>query len=128
LVQDAVRSGSLSLGAGANLERWLNEPQYADYGQPIAQLVQQGDWARLDRLFWEVIPFGTGGRRGLMAEFGSATINPRTIAESADGLARYLASLGIEGPKAVIAHDTRNRSQEFARLTAAVLAGNGFKV
>jgi phosphoglucomutase len=128
LVQDAVRSGSLSLGAGANLERWLNEPQYADYQQPIAELVQQKDWGRLDRLFWEVIPFGTGGRRGLMAEFGSATINTRTIAESADGLARYLASLGVEGPKAVIAHDTRNRSQEFARLTAAVLAGNGFKV
>jgi phosphoglucomutase len=128
LIQDAVRGGSLSLGAGANLQRWLSEPQYADYQKPIAALVQRQDWEQLDRLFWEVIPFGTGGRRGPMAEFGSATINTRTIAESADGLARYVTELGGQQSKAVVAHDTRNRSVEFAQLTARVLAGNGFKV
>ena len=127
-IESAVESGTLSDGAGKNIERWLTEPQYAEYVPSIASLVDTGSWDRLDRLFWEVIPFGTGGRRGLMADMGSATINARTIAESADGLAVYLQSLGTTDGKAVIAHDTRNRSQEFARLTATTLAARGLKV
>ncbi len=77
------------------------------------------NFARLDDLFWKVIEFGTGGRRGLMSEFGSATINDRTIAESAHGLAVYLKTIkGEPGGRAVVACDTRIRSSEFARLTA----------
>ena len=133
-INDAARDGALSSGGLENLTRWLTEPQYAAYADAIEALVDAGDWKTLDRLFWEVIPFGTGGRRGLMADFGSATINARTIAESAHGLATYLksqASGGDQSPddlSAVIAHDTRNRSQEFARLTATTLAAHGLKV
>ncbi len=124
----ATEQGSLSGGAQHNLSRWLNEPQYAQYVRSITQLVESGDWNTLDRLFWEVIPFGTGGRRGLMAELGSATINPRTIAESAHGIAAYLKSQAIADGKVVIAHDTRHRSEEFARLTATTIAAHGFQV
>ena len=133
-INEAARDGSLSAGALENVTRWLTEPQYAEYVESISALADAGEWGTLDRLFWEVIPFGTGGRRGLMADFGSATINARTIAESAHGLATYLKSLASkEGPsanpgKAVVAHDTRNRSQEFARLTATTLAAHGLQV
>lgn len=127
-VKGAVNAGNLSGGAGKNIERWLTESQYADYVEPITDLINAGDWKALDQLFWEVIPFGTGGRRGRMAEFGSATINPRTIAESAHGLAVYLKSLGTLDGEAVVAHDTRNRSREFARLTATTLAAHGLHV
>ena len=45
---------------------------------------------QLDDVFWTVIPFGTGGRRGKMYPIGSNAINDRTIGESAQGLADYV--------------------------------------
>ena len=120
----------LSESAGENLTRWLTEPQYQAYRDRLEEMLQTGQFEMLDLLFWEVIPFGTGGRRGMMSEFGSATINERTIAESADGMARYLQKTrgGNAGGTAVIAHDTRNRSREFAELTACIFAARGLKV
>ncbi|MEZ6077380.1 MAG: hypothetical protein R3C56_17425 [Pirellulaceae bacterium] len=56
----------------------------------------RGKWQKLDDVFWTVIPFGTGGRRGRMYEFGSNAINERTIGESAQGLASYI----LEQPRA----------------------------
>lgn len=128
-IESAATEKKLAGSSVENLRRWLTEPQYEPYRAKIHALVEAGDWQRLDLLFYEVIPFGTGGRRGLMADLGSATINDRTVAESAHGLASYLQSTnGGQGGRAAVAHDTRNRSAEFARLTATTLAANGLKV
>ncbi|MGC1274656.1 MAG: phospho-sugar mutase, partial [Planctomycetaceae bacterium] len=128
-IEAAAAAGKLAASSVENLRRWLTEPQYAPYRESIHELIEAGDWERLDLLFYEVIPFGTGGRRGMMANLGSATINERTVAESAHGLATYLQSQTARtGGTAVVAHDTRNRSPEFARLTATTLAANGLKV
>ena len=63
-----------------------------------------------------------------MGELGTATMNERTIAESAYGVAAHvLKTLPAEWHRAVIGHDTRNRSQEFARITASVFAAHGIK-
>ncbi|WLD11461.1 phospho-sugar mutase [Planctellipticum variicoloris] len=129
LIASAVESGRLTAPAAENLRIWLAEPQYGQYQPQLLQLVAAADFTQLDSLFWERIPFGTGGRRGGMSEFGSATINARTIGESANGLAAYVQQVcGADDRKAVIAHDTRHRSPEFARLTAEVLAAHGFQV
>ncbi|HEX6984902.1 MAG TPA: phospho-sugar mutase, partial [Planctomycetaceae bacterium] len=128
-IEAAAAAGKLAASSVENLRRWLTEPQYAPYRDKIRALVEAEGWERLDLLFFEVIPFGTGGRRGMMADLGSATINDRTVAESAHGLASYLKSqTGGAGGTAVVAHDTRNRSAEFAPLTATTLAANGLKV
>ena len=128
-VDSAARAGKLADSSAQNLRRWMVEPQYAPYREQIHSLVAAGQWERLDLLFFEVIPFGTGGRRGAMADLGSATINVRTVAESAQGLAAYLKlQKGGQGGSAVVACDTRNRSAEFARLTATTLAANGLQV
>lgn len=129
IVNEAASAGQLSASAQQNLTRWLKEPQYAKYREELAALVLARDFKRLEDLFWQEIPFGTGGRRGPMANFGSATINDRTIAESAHGLAVYLKQvLGRAGGTAVVACDTRRRSQEFAELVATTLAAHGLKV
>lgn len=130
LVRQAVNRKQISASGGENLIRWLTEPQYRDYQERLIEMVDAEKFDELDLLFWEVIPFGTGGRRGRMSEFGSATINERTIAESADGMARYLQKTrgGEAGGKAVIAHDTRNRSREFAELSAEIFAARDLKV
>jgi phosphoglucomutase/phosphomannomutase len=128
-LESARAAGRLSEPAVANLRRWLTEPGYAAYVPRILPLIDAGKFEELDAQFWEVIPFGTGGRRGPMTEFGSATMNDRTIAESAHGIAVYLQKVrGKAGGRAVIACDTRNRSREFSRLTACVMAAQGLHV
>jgi phosphoglucomutase/phosphomannomutase len=128
-VEAAGAAGKLTPAAVTNLRRWLTETGYRDSVGTIATLVQGQKFEELEALFWEVIPFGTGGRRGLMAEIGSATVNARTVAESASGIAAYLARVkGGPGGRAVVAHDTRLRSREFAELTARVFAAAGLQV
>ena len=74
-VDRAVHAGRLTQASGHNVNRWLAEPYYAEYRDQLLRLVDEDNVAELDRLFWERIPFGTGGRRGPMSEIGSATIN-----------------------------------------------------
>lgn len=136
-VEAAVQAGKITATSGQNVARWLTESYYSEYQPSLLHLIQSGSFAEINRLFWERIPFGTGGRRGPMSDFGSATINARTIAESANGLAIYvqrtaqpdvLQNQTTRTLRAVIARDTRNRSIEFARLTATILAAHGFQV
>jgi len=129
LAQAAVSEKKLSQSAFENLERWISEPQYAGYQATLLQMIEDQEFDKLDTYFWEVIPFGTGGRRGLMSDLGSATINERTIAESAHGLAAYYKKFsGKETGKAAIAHDSRINSPLFARIAASVLAAHGLTV
>ncbi len=125
----AAREGKLTDGAVKNIRAWLTEPRYAQYAPQVAEYIDQKKWQELDDAFWTVIPFGTGGRRGRMAPFGTNTINDRTIGESAQGLADYVRE-HHEGSElsCAIAYDTRHRSPEFAQLSAEIMAAAGFKV
>jgi len=98
IARTAVTEKQLSESALTNLQRWLTEPQYAAYLPALLKLIADKEFGTLDTYFWEVIPFGTGGRRGLMSDFGSATINERTIAESAHGLAVYFKNPLVPRP------------------------------
>ena len=129
LVDQAAKNGLLTADSPKNLRSWLTRDCVAQYRPRIVELANAGEWPKLDAMFWTAIPFGTGGRRGPMGEMGPATINDRTIAESAHGMAVYLRSTGCRaGGSAVIAHDTRNNSPHFARITACTMAAHGLKV
>lgn len=128
-VEAAVAGEQIKTETGRLITKWLTEPHFGEYAEAIGAEIFAGNWEQLEACFWEEIPFGTGGRRGPMAEFGSATINERTIAESANGLAAYSKTAsGKSSGRAAVSHDSRNRSREFAELTATVLAANGLKV
>ena len=128
-VKAAVVNDKIKSETGRLITKWLTEPHFGEFVPAIAADISTGDWKKLEHCFWEEIPFGTGGRRGPMAEYGSATINERTIAESANGLAAYFKSAsGKSSGSAAVSHDSRNRSREFAELTARVFAANGLKV
>ncbi len=120
----------LSDGAIENLRRWLTEERYSEYVPTILEHMQQGKWQILDDVFWTVIPFGTGGRRGRMYPIGSNAINDRTIGESAQGLADYVKeNPPHDGPFSCgIAYDTRHQSDHFARLCAEIMTAAGFIV
>src|SRR5688572_29257804 len=90
LLEAAVAEQKLTPSAAANIRKWLTEPRYAEYAPQVAEHVAAGKWKELDDVFWTVIPFGTGGRRGRMYPIGCNAINDRTIGESAQGLAEYV--------------------------------------
>jgi phosphomannomutase len=129
-VKHAAASGLISPTAAANIIAWLTEPRYSEYADQVAAHIVAGKWQILDDVFWTVIPFGTGGRRGRMYPIGSNAINDRTIGESAQGLADYVKdTLGAGASlSCAIAYDTRHRSQHFARLCAEIMTATGFTV
>ncbi len=128
-IELARTAGKISESAVVNLTEWLTEPKYSAYTPDIVQHIQDEKWAKLDDVFWTIIPFGTGGRRGMMYPFGSNAINARTIGESAQGLAAYIKVVKPLGSWSMaIAYDTRHRSREFAELCSSVMVANGFEV
>ncbi|HJT33940.1 MAG TPA: phospho-sugar mutase [Pirellulales bacterium] len=127
-VAAAVERKQLSPSAAKNIKAWLTEPRYAEYAGQVVEHITAQKWKQLDDVFWTVIPFGTGGRRGEMYPIGSNAINDRTIGESAQGLADYVRQ-HAEGPlSCAIAYDTRHRSRHFAELCSEVMVANGFQV
>ena len=88
----AAEDGRLTPSAAGNIRDWLTEPRYEEYRASVAEHLQVGKFAELNDAYWNVIPFGTGGRRGKMYPIGSAVMNARTVGESAQGLAAYFRS------------------------------------
>jgi phosphomannomutase len=126
----ARAAGTITEHSATTMRDWLTQPRYGEFAGELAARIEKGLWKELDDAFWTVIPFGTGGRRGTMYPVGSNAINDRTIGESAQGLADYVRSTLPPGqtPTCAIAHDTRHRSDHFARLCTEVLLAAGFKV
>jgi phosphoglucomutase len=71
------------------LTHWITEPAFKDYRPQIEYLIETEQWDFLLDAFYQVIPFGTGGRRGPVG-IGPNRINPWTIQSSAQGHAQYL--------------------------------------
>lgn len=129
-LEAAGRAGKLTATAVENIRKWLTEPRYGDYVDQVTEHIAAEQWQMLDDVFWTVIPFGTGGRRGRMYPIGSNAINDRTIGESAQGLADYVKE---QCPRATplscaIAYDTRHNSRHFAELCAGIMVAAGFQV
>ena len=78
--------------------------------------------------FYQDLEFGTGGLRGVMG-VGTNRMNEYTVGMATQGLANYLKKI-FQGQqiKVAIAHDSRNNSPYFARITAEVFSGNGIHV
>ncbi|MFM8436458.1 MAG: phospho-sugar mutase, partial [Planctomycetia bacterium] len=126
----ASAAGTITEHSARTMRAWLTEPRYAEFVGELAARIDANQWKQLDDVYWTVIPFGTGGRRGMMYPVGSNAINDRTIGESAQGLADYVRGILPPGttPTCSIAYDTRHRSEHFARLCAEVLLAAGFRI
>ncbi|MEM9368084.1 MAG: phospho-sugar mutase [Planctomycetota bacterium] len=129
-VQAAAAEGKLTDGAVDNISQWLTQDRYASYRPTLLQHIDDEAWQILDDVYWTIIPFGTGGRRGRMYDIGSNAINDRTIGESAQGLADYVNEVlaDKDNKSCAIAYDTRHRSRHFAELCASIMVAAGMKV
>ncbi len=93
----------------------------------IEALVAAGDTAELERRFAGPLTFGTAGLRGPLRA-GPAGMNAAVVTRAAAGLGAWLTGAGHGGGRVVVGFDARHRSDEFARVTAAVLTAAGFAV
>src|SRR5512137_2880226 len=92
-VSEKVKSAAL-----ANLQTWLTDPAFAEYAPQVRYLIEAGKWEVLLDSFYQVIPFGTGGRRGPVG-IGPNRINAWTIQASAQGHSQYLLKIYGEEAK-----------------------------
>jgi len=96
------------------LKTWLTDHQFKDYGPQISYLIESQKWDFLLDSFYQIIPFGTGGRRGMVG-VGPNRINTWTIQASAQGHAQYLIKqYGDDAKKrgVILAYDVRKYTQQ----------------
>jgi phosphomannomutase len=106
---------------------WAGDDPHDGDRAEIEALVEAQDTAELERRFAGPLTFGTAGLRGPLRA-GPAGMNAAVVTRAAAGLGRWLAESGSPGAGVVIGYDARRRSDEFARISAEVLAGAGFAV
>lgn len=112
----------------AKINSWLSGPYDDTTKATIKKMLDEGQSTELTDSFYKNLEFGTGGLRGLMG-VGSNRINEYTVAMATQGLANYLKkAFPSEGLKVAIAHDSRNNSDFFAKVTADVFTANGVEV
>ncbi len=127
LIDNVKKTTHLSDTAKQHIIQWLTESKYQHYLNEVTDLIRSSSWHILEDNFFRIIPFGTGGRRGIVA-VGSNRINLVTIGESCQALCDYLSELHSdkEDKLIAIAYDSRNTSVEFSEYAAGVFAANGF--
>ena len=130
------------------LRQWLNEPEFAPYRPQLAWLVENKQWPGLLDRFYQILPFGTGGRRGAVG-IGPNRMNLWTLAASVQGHCEYLKQRfpGVAPLRVVVAYDVRQfedqrrqynpalpnpalhlSSKALAHHAASVYAANGIHV
>jgi phosphoglucomutase/phosphomannomutase len=96
------------------LDVWLSDQMFSEYVHQIQYLIENERWNFLLDAFYQVIPFGTGGRRGLVG-IGPNRINTWTIQASAQGHSQYLIKMFGEEAKQqgiVLTYDVRKYAQK----------------
>jgi phosphomannomutase len=111
----------------ATARAWADADPHDGDRAEIEALIEAENRSELEIRFAGPLTFGTAGLRGPLRA-GPAGMNAAVVTRAAAGLARYLADAGHAGGGVVIGFDARRRSDEFAQVSAAVLAGAGFAV
>jgi phosphoglucomutase/phosphomannomutase len=102
-VDDSIRAQALKF-----LRQWLTQPEFAGYRPQLDWLIDQQQWAGLLDRFYQILPFGTGGRRGAVG-IGPNRMNPWTLGASVQGHCEYLKEgfPGVTPLRVVVAYDVR---------------------
>jgi phosphoglucomutase len=130
-----------------SLGRWLNGADFAAFRPQIEWQIYGGKWTELLDAFYQVLPFGTGGRRGAVG-IGPNRMNLWTLGASVQGHCEYLKVRfpGKTDLHVALAYDVRQfedkrkvynpslpnpvlhlSSRDFARFAAQVYAANGIQ-
>ena len=106
----------------AEYSRWLERA--VDDSDLIEELRGlDPDGGEVSDRFYRDLAFGTGGLRGVLGA-GTNRMNIYTVRRATQGLCAWLKASGGT-PSVALAHDSRIKSDLFAREAARVLAANG---
>jgi phosphomannomutase len=122
---DSTATGGLLDRARAWLAEDPDEVTRDELAQVVAAVEGGADATDLADRFAGTLEFGTAGLRGALGA-GPNRMNRVVVTRAAAGLAAYLRDTGATGP-VVIGYDARHNSDVFARDTAEVMTGAGFK-
>ena len=121
-------TANLSAEVQEKVNQWLSGSYDEETKAAIQKMIDDNETTALTDAFYKDLEFGTGGLRGIMG-IGSNRINRYTVGMATQGLANYLKKSFPDQPiKVAIAHDSRNNSKEFARITANVFSANDIYV
>ena len=115
-----------------SLSQWLAEPKFAAEREALSALVsraESGDAAARAEIldaFSQVLPIGTGGRRGKVGP-GPNRFNKVVVRETAQGMVQALRAAG-DTPQVAVVYDTRMHSRQFAYAVAEQCAAGGVTV
>ena len=118
--------GDLQAQGMEKANAWLNGNIDEESKSSIRKMMESNP-QELTESFYTDLEFGTGGLRGIMG-VGTNRMNKYTVGMATQGLANYLKKQFEGEIKVAIAHDSRNNSPYFARITAEVFSANGIKV
>ncbi len=110
-----------------NYTEWLQNPVLCEEGRKELESIKDNEKEKEYRFGGE-LEFGTAGMRGIIG-YGMNMMNIYTVMRATQGLAEWIKTLGEEAMQrgVVVSYDTRRKSDEFAKVTAGVLAKNGIK-
>jgi phosphoglucomutase len=142
----ARRFGELGTAASDRLRSWMSGTLPFTFPEVLERHLDERQVDLLFDAFWQVLPFGTGGRRGRVG-YGPNRVNPTTIAITVQGHCEYLRSAfaNVERLAVVVANDVRVfndfagaykflgpthplsgiSSRSLGKLACEVYAGNG---
>ena len=107
-------------------KEWLGDNFDEETKRQVKNMIEN-DEKELVESFYKSLEFGTGGLRSIMG-VGTNRMNIYTVGMATQGLANYLNQTYAGQPiKVVIAHDSRNNSQLFAKTCADIFSANGIK-
>ena len=107
-------------------KRWLEN---ADK-ETVAELNEiSGNEKEIEERLYKTLEFGTAGLRGIIGA-GPNRMNSYVVGQATQGLANQLIKTNPKDAElsVAIAYDSRIKSDEFAKTSAAILAANGIKV
>lgn len=110
-----------------NYRKWLENPNLCEEGRKELESISDNE-KEIEYRFGGEMAFGTAGMRGVIG-YGINVMNIYTVMRATQGLSEWIKSLGRTEMErgVVISYDTRRKSEEFAKVTAGVLAKNGIK-
>ncbi len=139
------RYGAQGKAAVERLRAWLEGAVPMGFPEVVARHLEEQHVPLLFDAFWQVLPFGTGGRRGRVG-YGPNRFNPTTAAMTVQGHCHYLrAAFPGRELSVIVANDVRvfndfagvyrflgsdhpllgTSSRSIARLACEIYAGNG---
>jgi phosphoglucomutase len=122
-----MKTLNLDPAVDLKIREWLSGSYDESTKDEIMKMIDREKTSELTDAFYKDLEFGTGGIRGIMG-VGSNRVNKYTLGKATQGLCNYLKkTYAGEQLKVVVAHDNRNNSDSFARITADVFSANGIK-